>query len=144
MTEPCNLARRILVVEDEPVIRRLLEETLACDGVEVVVASNVSDALLCLDRQHFDVALVDLLLPLPTGWDLLDALRDHPGWPRAVVVSAVATPSNKARAYDMGAVDVMLKPFDPMDLADRVDRVACLGPDEVDAYRNAQRARAYA
>lgn len=137
-------ARRVLVVEDEPVIRRLLEETLTWDGVEVVMACSVEDALRCLGAEPFDVVLVDLLLPLPTGWALLDALQEHPDWPRAVVVSAVATPSNQTRAYDMGAVDVMIKPFDPMELLARVDRVACLDPDEVDAYRSAARTRAYA
>ncbi len=137
-------ARRVLVVEDEPVIRRLLEETLAWDGVEVVLVSNVDDALRCLDAEFFDVALVDLLLPLPTGWDLLDALRNRSDWPKAVVVSAVATPGNQTRAYDMGAVDVMIKPFDPMELVARVGRIACLDPDEVDAYRSAARTRAYA
>lgn len=136
--------RRVLVVEDEPVISRLLEETLTGVGVEVVLVGNVDDALRCLDAESFDVALVDLLLPLPTGWALLDGLRDHPNWPRAVVVSAVATPTNQTRAYDLGAVDVMLKPFDPMELLARVGRIASLDPDEVDAYRNAARTRAYA
>lgn len=144
MPRPVGHVRRVLVVEDEPVIRRLLIETLAWDGVEVVVACNVEEALRRLDAESFDVALVDLLLPLPTGWALLDALQDHPGWPRAVVVSAVATPTNQTRAFDLGAVDVMAKPFDPMELLARVGRIACLGPDEVDAYRTEARTRAYA
>ncbi len=135
--------RRVLVVEDEPVIRRLLEETLAWDGVEVVLACNLDQALALLEAEDLDVALVDLLLPEPTGWDLLEALRTHTGWPRAIVVSAVATSANTARAFDLGALDVVNKPFDPVKLIELVDRIACLAPCDVDAYRQAARTRAY-
>ncbi|MGH9129891.1 MAG: response regulator [Acidimicrobiales bacterium] len=142
-TQAPPVVRRVLVVEDEPVIRRLLEETLAWDGVEVVLACNADEAMGHLGSQDFDVALVDLLLPRPTGWALLAALSAHPGWPRPIVVSAVATAANQARAFDLGALDVVSKPFDPMELLELVDRVARLAPHEVDAYRRAARARAY-
>lgn len=139
-----TMVLRVLVVEDEAAIRRLLADTLAWEGVEVVLVSDVEDALAHLAAEDFDVALVDLLLPLPTGWALLDALAGHPGWPRTVVVTAVATPANQTRAFDLGAVDVVSKPFDPVELLARISRIACLGPDEVDAYRHEARARAYA
>jgi DNA-binding response OmpR family regulator len=134
---------RVLVVEDEPVIRRLLEETLAWDGVEVVLACDVAQALELLECGNLDVVLVDLLLPEPTGWDLLEALRTRAGWPRAIVVSAVATSTNTARAFDLGALDVVSKPFDPVELVELVDQIARLAPEAVDAYRRAARTRAY-
>lgn len=77
---------RVLVVDDEPVIQDLLRETLAGDGAEVVLAGDADAARARLDSEPFDVALIDLLLPRPTGWQLLEAFRSHPGWPRAVVV----------------------------------------------------------
>lgn len=132
---------RVLVVDDEPVIQGLLRETLAGDGAEVVLAGDADAALRWLDSEVFDVALIDLLLPRPTGWALLEALRSHPGWPRAVVVSARATPANLVRAFDLGAVDVVGKPFDPLDLSARVSEIAGLAPDGVDRYRRAARAR---
>lgn len=135
---------RVLVVEDEDAICQLLAQTFAWEGVEVVLATGVEEALARLNTEAFDVAIVDLLLPLPTGWAILDALAAHPSWPKAVVLSAVATPANQTRAFDLGAVDVVSKPFDPMELLARVGRIACLGPDEVDAYRHEARARAYA
>lgn len=135
--------RRVLVVEDEPVIGRLLRETLAWEGIEVVVAASVDQALAYLESESFDVALVDLLLPAPTGWTVLDAMGDRACRPRAIVVSAVATPANLARAFDLGALDVVDKPFDPMALAELVDRVANLDPADVDSYRQAARSRAY-
>lgn len=135
---------RVLVVDDEPVIQHLLEETLAGDGAEVVLAGGVEDALERLGAETFDVALIDLLLPKPTGWGLLEALRSHPEWPKAVVVSAKATPANLTRAFDLGAVDVVSKPFDPVELSALVTRIAGLGPAGVEAHRRSARARVHA
>ena len=58
---------RVLVVEDEPVILRLLEETLAGDGADVVTVRDADEALKALGQQRFDVVLVDLLLPGQPG-----------------------------------------------------------------------------
>ncbi|MGH9069021.1 MAG: response regulator transcription factor [Acidimicrobiales bacterium] len=133
---------RILVVDDEPVIRQLLAETLGGDGAVVELAGAAEEALSRLATQPFDVALVDLLLPRPTGWRVLEALRGGEGdRPRAVVVSARATPANLTRAFDLGALDVVAKPFDPMELSVRVTEIADLAPDQVDAYRRAARTR---
>lgn len=134
----------VLVVDDEPVIQRLLEETLAGDGSEVVLAAGVDEAIRHLDERSFDVALIDLLLPQPTGWSLLEALRGRDEPPKAIVVSARATPSNITRAFDLGAVDVVGKPFDPVALCDLVRTVAGLTPAETDRHRKAARARAHA
>ena len=129
---------RVLVVEDEPVILRLLEETLAGDGAVVVTVRDTDEALEALRQQRFDVVLVDILLPGQPGWRVLEQLRD--GSP-VVVVSARATPSNLTRAFDLGAVDVFGKPFDPLELSACVNEVAGLAAEGLDAHRQAARTR---
>jgi two-component system OmpR family response regulator len=132
---------KVLVVEDEPVILRLLEETLAGDGAEVVTVGDADEALRALNEQRFDVVLVDLLLPGPTGWRVLEQLRSRPDGSPVVVVSARATPSNLTRAFDLGAVDVFGKPFDPLELSACVNEVAGLAADDLAAHRQAARVR---
>jgi len=129
---------RVLVVEDEPVILRLLEETLAGDGADVVTVRDADEALKALGQQRFDVVLVDLLLPGQPGWRVVEQLRD--GTP-VVVVSARATPTNLTRAFDLGAVDVFGKPFDPLELSACVNEVAGLAAEGLDAHRQAARTR---
>ncbi len=129
---------RVLVVEDEPVILRLLEETLAGDGADVVTVRDADEALRALGQQRFDVVLVDLLLPGQPGWRVVEQLRD--GTP-VVVVSARATPTNLTRAFDLGAVDVFGKPFDPLELSACVNEVAGLAAEGLDAHRQAARTR---
>ena len=129
---------RVLVVEDEPVILRLLEETLAGDGADVVTVRDADEALKALGQQRFDVVLVDLLLPGQPGWRVVEQLRD--GTP-VVVVSARATPTNLTRAFDLGAVDVFGKPFDPLELSACVNEVAGLAAEGLAAHRQAARTR---
>ena len=129
---------RVLVVEDEPVILRLPEETLAGDGADVVTVRDADEALKALGQQRFDVVLVDLLLPGQPGWRVVEQLRD--GTP-VVVVSARATPTNLTRAFDLGAVDVFGKPFDPLELSACVNEVAGLAAEGLDAHRQAARTR---
>ena len=132
---------RVLVVEDEPVILRLLEETLAGDGADVVTVRDAAEALLALGQETFDVVLVDLLLPGPSGWSVLEQLRSGRDRSPVVVVSARATPNNLTRAFDLGAVDVFGKPFDPLELSKCVNEVAGLPAEGLDAHRQAARTR---
>jgi DNA-binding response OmpR family regulator len=132
---------KVLVVEDEPVILRLLEETLAGDGADVVTVRDAGAALVVLGEEHFDVVLVDLLLPGQPGWRVLEQLRSSPDGAPVVVVSARATPSNVTRAFDLGAVDVFGKPFDPLELSACVNEVAGLAAEGLAAHRQAARTR---
>ncbi len=132
---------KVLVVDDEPVILDLLRETLAGDGAQVVLARDGDTALRRLREETFDVVLVDLMMPKVTGWGVLEQVGAHPGWPRVIVVSARTGAEEKRRAFDLGAVDVVGKPFEPEALSRLVAAVAALGPDEVDGHRLAARAR---
>jgi CheY-like chemotaxis protein len=112
---------RVLVVEDEPDLRRLYAWELQDAGYEVVTAANGAEALGRLSSDP-DVVLVDLMMPVMDGYEFLARLRADPRHRDipALVVSAVGTGAWSLRA---GANDWLRKPFDTEELRRRVDRV---------------------
>ena len=132
---------KVLIVDDEPIMLDLIEETLAGEGCQVKLARDGDTALRWLREERFEVVLVDLKMPKVTGWELLEELEGDPDGPRAVVVSARAGPDEVAKAFDLGAVDVVVKPFRPDDLSRLVAEVAALEGTEVAGHRKGARAR---
>ncbi|MCB9543545.1 MAG: sigma-54 dependent transcriptional regulator [bacterium] len=109
---------RILVVEDEPVIRAEIARTLKRAGHHVDAAPDVP-AAEALDLQAYDLILTDLRLPGPPG----DVLIDHaPGVP-VVVMTAYGSVRQAVDAMKRGAADYLQKPFDPDELVVTLDRV---------------------
>lgn len=130
----------VLVVEDDTAVRKLLVDTLAVEGFGVAVASSAEGAIALLDEGGVDVALLDLRLPRPTGWRVLDACALRPDWPPVVVVTARAEAS-ALPALAMGAVDVLAKPFDPLAVADLVATLATSSSEALAEHRVAARSR---
>jgi len=105
-------APRVLVVDDDEAIRRMMQEGLHRDGFEVVTASNVSDALMHIATEKFDVLLSDLHMPLAgDGFTVVSAMRHT--HPKAVTVVLSGYPAlDEAMAAILSQADeIMLKPF---------------------------------
>lgn len=104
---------RVLVIDDERIIRELLVEHLAEEGFGVDSADSISRATACIALQPPDVIVLDLMLPDRTGWEFL---RDRPGDPRLmgipVVVISAAMPERLLLAAQLGADALLSKPFD--------------------------------
>ena len=113
---------RILVVDDEPAIRRLLRNTLERAGYEVIEAGNARDAIRLGATSHPDAILLDLGLPDRDGLSLIQLLR-RDGAASVLVVSAREATEEKVAALDLGADDFVTKPFDTDELLARL-RVA--------------------
>lgn len=113
---------RILCVDDEAAILRLLDVILARDGHEVVHAADGRSALAQLDGGRIDAVLLDLGLPDCDGLELLPAIHAAGAVP-VIVVSARGSVEEKVAALDLGAVDYVTKPFDGDELLARL-RVA--------------------
>ncbi len=110
--------RRVLVVDDEALIRWSLTQTLEDRGFEVQQASSASDALKCVTSDDsFDVVLLDFRLPDSNDLGLLARMRQI--LPRAAVIlmTAYSTPEVAQGALDLGAVRVVSKPFEMSDIA---------------------------
>jgi len=113
---------RVLVIDDEPAIRRLLRNTLTRAGYDVVEAGNARDALQQRATTHPDAVLLDLGLPDRDGLSLIPLLRDRSD-AVVLVVSARDAVEEKVSALDLGADDYVTKPFDSEELLARL-RVA--------------------
>ena len=117
-----NAAPRILVVEDEEQLSRMLRATLIQSGYAVTLAKTGGDALTALIAQAFGVVLIDLGLPDMDGKEVIARAREISGAP-LLVISARGSEREKIAALDLGASDYVAKPFDVGELLARI-RVA--------------------
>jgi NtrC-family two-component system response regulator AlgB len=115
---------RILVVDDEPSIRRALAIALESTGNEVVAVGNPGDAVAETDRRGFDLAFVDLRLGTASGLDLIPRLLGSCASMRVVVITAFAGIDTAVEAMRRGAFDYLPKPFTPAQVEAVVRRVA--------------------
>lgn len=116
MTQP---AHKILVVDDEPPIRKLLRLGLGAEGYQVLEAPKGAAALELL-AQHPDLVILDLGLPDIQGLDLLRMLRERSEGVPIVVLSSRADEAAKVEALDVGADDYITKPFGMKELLARI------------------------
>lgn len=116
------MAKRILIVDDDPDIRQVLLDRLESYGYAVNTAGNGREALELLKRQRFDGMLLDIHMPEIDGMEVLRRTReDHPALP-VVMISASAPQSQAVKARDAGARDYLLKPIYPEALLQVVRR----------------------
>lgn len=101
---------KILIIDDEPAIRRFLKSSLLAHDFDVSEAENGSTALAAVARERFDLMVVDLGLPDMDGLDLIKALRERSTDP-IIVLSVRDDEAGKVRALDSGADDYVTKPF---------------------------------
>jgi len=116
----------ILVVDDEPNIRKTLSYCLAAEGHTVIAVSNPADALEEAKRRSFDLAFVDLKLGEADGMDLIPDLLSHASWTKIVVITAYASIESAVEAIKRGATDYIAKPFTPDQIrlmADKIGRI---------------------
>jgi len=112
---------RVLVVDDDPDIRALLVTALADDGYLAESAQNGRDALDVLDHFDADVVILDLMMPVMDGWTFAARMKERRSIP-IVVLSAASDLAHQAE--NLGAADVVRKPFDLETLLPTIARVA--------------------
>ncbi|HEX8918181.1 MAG TPA: response regulator transcription factor [Chloroflexota bacterium] len=100
----------VLVVDDEPAVRRTLRANLAARGYEVTAVQTGEEALDIFLRHHTDLVILDLMLPGISGIDVCEAIRTTSSVP-ILVLSARGEEPTKVRALDLGADDYLTKPF---------------------------------
>jgi two-component system KDP operon response regulator KdpE len=102
---------RILVVDDEPAIRRFLRTSLTAQGYLVIEAEDGATALDSLKRNAVDVVVLDLGLPDIDGFDIIRRLRGGGSAVPIIILSSRTDESGKVQALDLGADDYVTKPF---------------------------------
>jgi NtrC-family two-component system response regulator AlgB len=116
----------VLVVDDEPNIRKTLGVCLESYGHRVTAVGNVADAQNEAALQVFDLAFVDLRLGTESGMDLISSLRAACPWLKIVVITAYASVDTAVEAIRRGATDYIPKPFKPDQVALVTERIATL------------------
>src|ERR1700734_2863108 len=113
---------RILVVDDEPQIRRVMRATLVHEGYEVMDARSGPDALDCLHSQKFDLILLDINMPGLTGIETCRQIRlvSDVG---IIMMTVRDKESDKVAALDVGADDYVTKPFSMPEMLARIRAV---------------------
>jgi two-component system KDP operon response regulator KdpE len=115
-------AQSILIVDDDPQIRKLVSVNLEARGYSVKEAANGADALLSFGQELFDLVILDLVMPGTSGIDVCAQIREKSDVP-IVVLSAYDEEELKVRALDAGADDYVTKPFGYEELLARMRAV---------------------
>jgi len=102
---------RVLLVEDEPQLVDMVRIGLVSEGFVVEVGSNGVDGLRMGADGEFDVIMLDIMLPMLNGYDVLRGLRERGVWTPVLMLTAKDGEYDQADAFDLGADDYLTKPF---------------------------------
>jgi DNA-binding response OmpR family regulator len=117
---------KVLAVDDDPVILRLIEVNLSLEGFEVALAAGGDDALAKAREVDPDVILLDVMMPGVTGWDVARRLKDDSATTATplVFLSARTQEDDRRKGQQLGVAAFVSKPFDPVELVETIRRVA--------------------
>ena len=117
---------RILILDDDPGIRRTLDILLRSDGHDTLLAASAEEAETLLERQCVDLALVDLQLPGRNGLEFIRRLRDRHRDVEVVIITAHGSIESAVEAMKEGSSDYLTKPFTPEQVRHRIRQLAKL------------------
>jgi DNA-binding response OmpR family regulator len=109
---------RVLVVDDDEVIRQLIAVNLTLEGFDVVTAVDGRDCLEKVVEAHPDVITLDVMMPRLDGWVTASQLRRNPATAgiKVVLITARAQEDDKSRGREIGVDAYLTKPFDPAEM----------------------------
>lgn len=113
---------KVLIVDDEATIRRILETRLKLSGYQVDVAVDGEEALEKFNTYHPDIVILDLMLPKVDGFAVCKEIRSYSEVP-VIILSAITDVAERIKGLEMGADDYVTKPFSPNELEARIKSV---------------------
>lgn len=113
------MKRNILIVDDQPEIAELLSIYLEKGGFNIIQANDGMDALMYISKGNIDLMLVDLMMPIIDGYQLISKVRESMHIP-IIIISAKQENQDKIFGLEIGADDYIQKPFDPLEVVARV------------------------
>ena len=122
-----GISQEVLVVEDDSNIAYLLDFMLSKEGYKVRLAKDGNEALLYIDDINFNplFILLDIMVPYIDGYELLKRIRSKPSLSSipVLMLSAKSQEADKQHARELKADDYILKPFQPVELLERIQRL---------------------
>ena len=119
---PADDAPHLLVVDDDRRIRDLLSRFLAAEGYRVTTADNAAEARAKLNGLHFDLLILDVMMPGESGFDLAKSLRSTSSVPILMLTARDET-AMRIEGLQIGADDYVAKPFEPRELSLRINNI---------------------
>ena len=113
---------KILIVDDEEHIRELILFYLDKEGFSVVQAASGEEALHLLENEYIDLAIVDIMMPVMDGFQLVEEMKEMKDIP-VIMLTAKSQSADKLRGFSLGIDDYVTKPFDPDELLARVKTI---------------------
>jgi two-component system phosphate regulon response regulator OmpR len=120
--EPADDAPHLLLVDDDKRIRDLLSRFLAGEGYRVTAAKSAADARAKMSGLHFDLLILDVMMPGETGFELARAIRTSSSVP-IVMLTARHEAESRIEGLQIGADDYVAKPFEPRELVLRIANI---------------------
>lgn len=111
----------VLVIDDEPLLRDELQESLEFEGFDVTAASSAVEGLELCAAQLFDAIVTDLKMPQMGGLQMIETLKQKGYQSRIIVVSGHGADSNRAKAMELGAIACFPKPVDVDDIIELLE-----------------------
>jgi len=115
--------RKLLVVEDQLELAETLRTVFSFEGFHVAVARDGSQALACIEGEPVDLIVLDLMLPVLDGYQVLTKLRQAGDRTAVLMLTARGEEGDRIRGLHLGADDYMVKPFSMMELLERVKAI---------------------
>lgn len=117
---------RLVVAEDDPVVRELIEWKLSAAGHEVILEVDGRDGLAAVQRERPDVVILDWMMPNMTGLEACEAIRadSEVAETPVLLLTARAQEADVEKGFAAGATDYLLKPFSPRELLNRIEALA--------------------
>ena len=119
------MSKKILVADDEPNIVAAVEFLLQRSGYEVHVARNGDEALKLVEAHHPDLVLLDVMMPLRSGYEVCMRMRERPDWRdiKIVMLSAKGRDAEVSKGLATGADLYVTKPFSTRDLIGKINEL---------------------
>ena len=116
------MAKKILIADDEPNIVTALEFLLARGGYEVLIARDGDEALKALESARPDLVLLDIMMPVKSGYEICKRIRERPEWAhiKVVMLSAKGRDAEVNKGMAMGADLYVTKPFSTRELMEQI------------------------
>ena len=116
----------VLVIDDDPVIVKLLRVNFELEGFDVISAGDGREGVEMARAERPDVVVSDIMMPVMNGLELVSTLKSDPDTADlpVLLLSAKAQMADVQRGFELGADDYVTKPFDPIELIDKVTALA--------------------
>lgn len=117
------MGKRILFLEDEPVIQEVLAEYMKMQDYEVFLVSDGEEAIEALEKQVFDMAVLDIMVPKISGLEVLSFIRKHFPDMAVIMLTALGDEQTQVQAFNEYADDYVVKPVSPIILLKRMETI---------------------